>query len=664
MYISRIRVENFRSFGTGMEAFQVCLSPGLTAFVGENDSGKTTVIDALRLILGTRDLEYFRYELGDFHFDSSSRTRATEIRIQCSFEGLTPADRGAFAEYTTYSNVNGNADVSFHMTWIAKRQEADGALRRFSPIELRSGVDGTGPVVDANTRALLCATYLRPLRDAERALSSGRGSRLAQILQHTKEVKSHGTHFDKNVQVTDPKSLSVLGLGDYTSHLLGESEGIKKARQNLNEKYLSPLAFSGDPLSAGIFVNSSSDDSVRLRQLLEKLEVGLLATEDEDDYWGRGLGSNNLLFMACELLLLASEDEGFPILLIEEPEAHLHPQRQVRLIRFLQDRVREKRADGQQIQILLTTHSPNLASTLPLEDLILFRRGRAFPLKQGMTKLDRGDYSFLQRFLDVTKANLFFSRGVLIVEGDAEAILLPTIATLIGRDLHEYGASIVNVGGVGFGRYARIFMRENPAVDGEIAVPAACIADMDVMPDEAPWLVGILKDQEPLPDKAKRRWRITSDYDENGLARRRRDKVAKANEQRVLTFVSDHWTLEFDLAHCGLGEEMSVAVALAKRESEIAGDPDVYTAVIDEAIGEYADLKQAGHSPEALSCLVAAPLINREISKPMCAQYLAQYLLEKHAKGELDQKTLVSTLPEYLVKAIEHVTAPIEPLAP
>jgi putative ATP-dependent endonuclease of the OLD family len=131
--------------------------------------------------------------------------------------------------------------------------------------------------------------------------------------------------------------------------------------------------------------------------------------------------------MACELLLLGSEEDGFPLLIIEEPEAHLHPQRQLRLMQFLQQQVNAERADGQSIQIFLTTHSPNLASTIKLDNIVLLQRGKAYPLSFGRTMLDAGDYAFLERFLDVTKANLFFARGVLIVEGDAENILLPTL---------------------------------------------------------------------------------------------------------------------------------------------------------------------------------------------------------------------------------------------
>ena len=97
-----------------------------------------------------------------------------------------------------------------------------------------------------------------------------------------------------------------------------------------------------------------------------------------------------------------------------------------------------------------------------------------------LTELEPSDYRFLKRFLDVTKSNLFFARGVMIVEGDAENILLPTLAKLLGRDFTENGVSIVNVGGVGLRRYARIFRRKGVRPEDEhlqFSVPVACVTD-------------------------------------------------------------------------------------------------------------------------------------------------------------------------------------------
>lgn len=370
MYLSKLKIENFRLFGEGPFSGVLQLRPGLTALVGENDSGKTAIIDALRFALGTRDQEFFRINDDDFHQPAEGEQRK-EIRIHCKFNGLTVAERGAFAEYLTYEEHGADRNPVIHLNWRALANVNTSRQRRFVSVEVRSGANAEGPHFDPKSRNLLCATYLQPLRDAERALSAGRGSRLSQILHHTQEITEVGDHYDDTAgPPADPGSLSVLGIGDFANALLKRHPGLTSARDRLNKEYLKSLSFAGATLTGEINV-STGDDAARLRQLLEKLELKLQESGADHLPRNRGLGSNNLLFMACELLLLGSEEDGFPFLLIEEPEAHLHPQRQLRLMRFLQEKTKSNR--DQKIQVLITTHSPNLASEIELDNLVLLK---------------------------------------------------------------------------------------------------------------------------------------------------------------------------------------------------------------------------------------------------------------------------------------------------
>ena len=491
-------------------------------------------------------------------------------------------------------------------------------------------------------------------------MSAGRGSRLSQILQHTGEIKNTGVGFDlKSTPNPDPKTLSVLGLGDFANHLFRESQGIRKAGDKLNDEYLKPLSFAKDLLRARIEVAGSRDDAVRLRQLLEKLDLALGAATDGDSAHTRGLGSNNLLFMACELLLLAAESDGFPLLLIEEPEAHLHPQRQLRLMAFLQAQATQERADGQRIQIIVTTHSPSIASDLHLDSLVLIEQGRAFPLRKGMTKLESSDYSFLERFLDATKSNLFFARGVMVVEGDAENILMPVLARLLDRDFAEYGVSVVNVGGVGLGRYARIFMRTDPTEDGTVSVPVACVTDLDVMPDCAPEIIGKIEPGEEIPKRppSRRQWRVKSEFSENELAERRQSRIDKASGQNVRTFVAGEWTLEYDLAFSGLAKEVWEGAVLALADDRIHDGKVTRDNAVKERASEFSAL--AGLATEVLASHVYAKFEAEGASKAIGAQYLAELLEEAINNGVLNAEGLCSRLPNYVIDAIGYVTSPL-----
>ena len=657
MYLSKITIENFRCFGEGANRFEISLRPGLTTLVGENDTGKSAIIDALRFVLGTTDQEWYRLEETDFHAGANPK----EIRIVCKFESLGPKDQRSFIEFLTY-DAEGEGPPVLYLTWTAKDTGETTRGRPYRRVEMHSGKNGDGPTIDPKVRELLSATYLRPLRDAEKALSAGRGSRLSHVLHHSEQVRNVGVKYNPSAEEFDIHSLNVLGIGDLANDLLQKQQGILNARDRI-DTHLDRLSLTGSGIRSSIKVSgATTSEEIRLRLLLEKLDLSISGD-------GKlGLGSNNLLFMACELLLLSQEDEGNKMLLIEEPEAHLHPQRQLRVMKTLQEEAEEKG-----IQIIVTTHSPNLASAVDLENIVLIHGNRAFSMAKQETKLEESDYRFLQRFLDVTKANLFFARGVMIVEGDAENILLPTLAKLMGRDFTENGVSIVNVGGVGLRRYARIFQRMNGKKDGQLRIPVACLTDLDIMPDCAPIIIKKIKEKDDWPPRSPRKWRAKCDFGAgNPIDAYRENKRSKANDQFVRTFISDEWTLEYNLAlgpqkedgtfPGGLANYVFVAAHLASKDEEIHTDKKKKDERKNEAmeffsaLSKTAEPKNGCDVQEVMASEVYAMFARDKISKAVAAQYLSELLLRDYKEKAFTSEQLKDMLPVYLVEAIEYVT--------
>lgn len=655
MYLSALRIENFRQFGETTHALNIQFNEGVTALVGENDAGKTAVIDAIRYVLQTRDAEYLRLQLEDFHI-AKDGTQAQTITLICTLEGLSPGELGTFAEYVTYKGGVGR----LYVHWSARRVLSSAPTRKWVDIAVRSGEIGEGPSLEMSVRQLLATAYLKPLRDAEREMSPGRNSRLSQVLSSFPNINS-GSTFDTEAlpaNLADAEALSIAGMGDFLRHLVNSHGAIVSAQQEINDTYLRPLSLAGQPLTSRIGFGEAGTDPAKLKQILERLELGLLDQAAGEARGMYGLGSNNVLFMACELLLLGKEPDGLSLLLIEEPEAHLHPQRQLQLMEFL-EAAAQPATDLRPVQVILTTHSPNLSSKIPLQNLVLMQRQQAFSLAEEQTCLAADDYRFLSRFLDVTKAGLFFAKGLLIVEGDAEAILLPSLARRLGRDLTKHGVSIINVGGVGLRRYSKILQRRDPS-KGEITVLTACLTDMDVMPDCAPAIRGLKGVTGTVwPDIAKRRWRAKSDFGataadiEKGL-QEHRDKRTESDGQCVRTFVADQWTLEYDLAFKGLSREVHHAAFLAIYEEKIDKITETRASLLTKAQTAFDDL-QAAHTTVEAQCSAIYKLFNRA-SKAIAAQHLIDLIDERFDDHTLDATTLRVVLPTYVVNAIEYAT--------
>lgn len=456
MHIESLHLKNFRKFKT----LDLVFNKGLNVLIGENDSGKTAIIDAIKLVLGTHSNDWIRLEKEDF-YSSDGTNYEYEMKIICTFNDLSEDEAAMFLEWLSIDNGNYYLKLSLK----AKRKDKGNSLSEVF-YDVRAGEDEENGVMSGLARNKLRATYLKPLRDAQYELAPRKGSRLSQILNNY-------DIFQKEKPTDEHRLEKIMREANEDIEKYFSAEEGKVISKKINDDFLGEDGFSllHNPLSSKFGITKQE-----LGRILERLELQGFSTDSGGNL---GLGSNNLLFIAAEMLLLKGDNYiGLKLSLIEEIEAHLHPQAQINLVDFL-----SKKSDILGLQTILSTHSNVLASKVDLNNLIICKNGKAFSLRKEETKLNQGDYGFLKRFLDDTKANLFFANGVIIVEGDAENLLLPTFAKFIGYPLHKYGISIVNVGSTALLRFAKIFLRKETD-KGELDIPVAVITDLDVKPKE------------------------------------------------------------------------------------------------------------------------------------------------------------------------------------
>ena len=553
MIISELRVYNFRRFNAVDDApgLKITFHKGLNALIGENDSGKTAVIDALKLVLLTQSNEYIRPSDEDF-YKTIDGDACSEFKIDCTISEFTQNEAKNFIEYLSFNKTENGIEYTLELHYRAWK---DGH-RIYQ--ELRVGDVEDGISIDGKARELLKAVYLKPLRDAEREMSSGRGSRISQILLNHPVFKDKKEH-----AVLDIFRGANKQIEDYFTDNVDGKRILQTIRSNLES-----FNVKGQDSNAEL---KTSD--IQLKAILESLSL-------DAPECNPGLGELNLLFIAAELLLLKDDmDGGLKLALIEELEAHLHPQAQLRLISYLQNEYNKN-----DVQIIISTHSPILASKINLKNLILMKNGTGHDLAEGQTGLQKGDYLFLQRFLDSTKANLFFAKGIIMVEGDAENILIPVIADILGYPLERYGLSIVNVGSTAFLRYSRIMVRKDGA---DIGIPVSVITDCDVRP----------YDVDPVTKE-----KIFNEKEvESSQAKEEKDR--RYTNGSVCAFTSPRWTLEYCIALSSLSDDFHKAVHYGKKILNAQENISLTDAKIDEANGaaeaEAQAWKELSHAKKA-----------------------------------------------------------------
>ncbi|GAB4312741.1 MAG: ATP-dependent endonuclease [Methanobacteriaceae archaeon] len=463
MYLERLIIKNFRA----IELLKLDFKKGLNIIIGENNSGKTAVIDALRLCLGDfqqpRDIYCIK---SDFRVDKSTIAQKIEdielhLYFKCEYEIET-----AWFNSLHALDKEGNHSLQLHFRYELIDFKADKRVKRTV-----WGGEKEGGKVPFEVRSALRNVYLGALRDANKNLRPNQSNILGKLYSNIT------LNDDKEIDQEEKNNLLKIITDVLESNEW--QEFIKKGNDNILE-HLEYLFYLSTEKRQDVKIGFTPFEFEKFVQKLimqlpvysEKIIGNDNNLQQYFEIWQNGLGLNNLIYTAAVLGDIKQKKdifkEEYNLLLIEEPEAHLHPQLQNTFFNYL-----KKLDKNDEFQIIVTSHSPTIAAKTDLNLLTILQNNENNICSTQIDKIDLGENSlkYLQKFLDVTKSQLFFANGVILVEGISEALLVPIFSRILGEeyDIERNGIEVVNINGVAFEHFAKLFNSES-----EIGLKCKC----------------------------------------------------------------------------------------------------------------------------------------------------------------------------------------------
>jgi putative ATP-dependent endonuclease of the OLD family len=465
---------------------------GLNILIGENNVGKTAIIDALRLCLGYGNQKREVYiSLSDFCVNKNTiEEELKDIQFDLFFQIEEDIESALFLDMlNTYEDAS--QDLQLHFKYYFDKT----SLKK---VKYKNwGGKNEGQSVATEVLQQIYHVHLDALRDAELYLRPTKGNMLGQLYSNIQIDIDSDADREKKKEIAKKVKSAINEDSDWLTHI---NKGKKKINEHLQETCFSHKQQQVEIDFLPFDFNRLVDNlKIQIPVYPESLIAADATQQKHFEVYQNGLGYNNLIYAATVLGDLKQKKEldknSYIALLIEEPEAHLHPQLQNLFFNYL-----NKLDTEEGFQVFITSHSPTITAKADLKSLIVLQNDArnvysTSLINSGLSETNR---QYLHKFLDVTKSQLFFANGVILVEGISEALLLPIFSTMISPslDLDKNGIEIINLNGVAFEHFAKLFNNEDESKNLKSRCSILTDDDRNVDTDEISSRAKIAKDLE------------------------------------------------------------------------------------------------------------------------------------------------------------------------